>query len=430
MDFARFGNLIFGLQLLLGEGLFLYPAPRRKYFVLRLIAVIAGFCALCYFYPHPLEYAYEIWFLIIRFLSLFFISTLLAWFCFDISFSAGLSLCGAGYATQHIAYQLSNILYQTHWFDIQDWGHFIAEAAVLPFVYALIYFLFARSAAKTRHYEGIDIRFDLLSLFILLVCVGLSRLTRASTEQTVIISSALYAITCCMSALVIQFYLRKALALSEEKRVIENLWDKDKKHYELSKENMEILNVKAHDLKHKLSLYGDKLPKEEIDSMKKAIDAYDSHLSTGLEPLDVILNEKNNNCLARSISFTFLGDGKSLSFLDIMDMYSLLGNALDNAIEAVDGVEEPAKRAISMNIERKGEMVFVTVRNYSSHELKLVDGLPQSNKTYESGYHGYGMKSMKRLAEKYGGDISFHQKEDVFTLTVFLRNGQNDSPKE
>ncbi|MDY6392415.1 MAG: ATP-binding protein, partial [Bacilli bacterium] len=234
------------------------------------------------------------------------------------------------------------------------------------------------------------------------------------------ISSGLYAITCCVCALVIQFYLKKSLALSKEKQVIENLWDKDKKHYELSKENMEILNIKAHDLKHKLSLFGGKLPEEEIASMKQVIDAYDSHLKTGNDALDVILNEKNNNCLAKKIAFSFLGRGSLLDFMDIMDMYSLLGNALDNAIEAADQIEDPSKRVISMNLEEKGEAVFIVIRNYSSKQLTLVDGLPQSSKAYENGYHGYGIKSMKRLALKYDGDITFQQKEDVFTLTIFL----------
>ncbi|MBQ2070478.1 MAG: sensor histidine kinase [Bacilli bacterium] len=417
---ARIGNLFFGLELLLGEAMFLYAAPKRKYFPFRLTLAVILFGVICYFYPIPQPYAYEIWFLIIRFLSLFLVTALLSLVCFDISVSSALSLCGAGYAVQHIAYQLSNILFQTDWFTNPDWGHLIAEAIVFPIIYAGAFFLIAKNAAKTRHYDQIDYRFDLIAITVLLVCVVLSRFTRTSTDKTVIISSGLYAITCCTCALVIQFYLRKSLALSKEKQVIENLWDKDKKHYELSKENMEILNIKAHDLKHKLSMLGEKLPADEIASMKKVIDAYDSHLKTGNDALDVILNEKNNNCLAKKISFTFLGSGKNLDFMDIMDMYSLLGNALDNAIEAVDSISDPSMRVITMNIEEKGDAVFIVVRNYSSKQLTIVDGLPQSSKAYESGYHGYGLKSMKRLAQKYEGDITFQQKGEVFTLTVFL----------
>ena len=112
-----------------------------------------------------------------------------------------------------------------------------------------------------------------------------------------------------------------------------------------------------------------------------------------------------------------------------MDMYSLLGNALDNATEAADLIEDPSKRIISMNMEEKGEAVFIVIRNYSSSQLNLVDGLPQSSKAYESGYHGYGMKSMKRLALKYDGDIAFQQKDDVFTLTIFLNRSSTPSGK-
>ncbi len=415
------GNLFFALQLMLGEGLFLYGAPRRKWFILRLLISITLMSLSSCFYPHPTEFAYEIWFLIIRFVSLFMLSVLLAWCCFDISFSAALSLCGAGYATQHIAYQTANIFYQTNWIQNPDWGHLIMESIVLPFIYVGIFFLFARPAKHDHHYSHLDFRFDLIALFILLICVGLSRLTRMSSDSSVIISSGLYAITCCMSALVIQFYLRKALALAQEKKAIENLWDKDKKHYEISKKTMEILNIKAHDLKHKLFSLNSHLPQEEIDSMKKVIDEYDSHLKTGNDALDVLLNEKNTVCLAKKISFTILGDGKLLSFMKKMDIYSLLGNALDNAIEAVTPIQEKEKKVISMNIESKGEMIFITVRNYTINNLSLIDGLPQTTKDFEDGFHGFGLKSIRFIANKYNGDIQFHQKDDVFTLTIFLK---------
>ncbi|MDY6392038.1 MAG: hypothetical protein SPL80_04295, partial [Bacilli bacterium] len=171
---ARIGNLFFGIQLLLGEGLFLYATPQRKHFPLRLIIAIILFGLICYFFPIPGAYAYEIWFLIIRFLSLFLITVLLSLACFDISVSAALSLCGAGYAIQHIAYQLSNILFQTGWFVDPSWGHLIAESIVFPIIYVGAFFLFARSAAKTRHYDQIDYRFDLVAVAVLLICVVLS----------------------------------------------------------------------------------------------------------------------------------------------------------------------------------------------------------------------------------------------------------------
>lgn len=420
----RIGNLIFGLQLLLAQVMFLYGAPRRNYFILRFLLSVFGFLAICYFYPQPDEIVYEVWFLVIRFLSLFFISTLFVWFTFDISYSASLSLCGAGYAVQHLSYQASNVLYLSGWFTDPKWGHMIAESIIFPLLYVLFFFLFAKPASRRRHYENIDYRFDIVSVAILLICVGLSRLTRSSKDSIVILSTALYAITCCISALVIQFYLRKSLELHQEKKVIQNLWNKDKKHYELSKENMEILNIKAHDLKHKISAYNGKLPQEEIESMKKVIDAYDSHLKTGNDSLDVILNEKNNNCIARDISFTYLGDGKVLSFMETLDIYSLLGNALDNAIEAVSKIEEKEKKVISMNLEKKGDTIFISVRNYSLSPLHYTDGELETSKETEKGYHGYGLKSIRRIAQKYQGDITYHLKENIFTLTVYLKNNK------
>lgn len=423
MHIFDFGTMIFGIELLIAQGLFLWAAPKRKYFWIRLVGSILLFLAMCYFYPMPEEFRYTPWFSVIRFLSLFFVSTLFAWFSFDITYSACLSLCGAGYAIQHISFQTAQAFRQTGWFSSfsSDYGNSVlVEMIIFPPVYALLGFLFARPSTKSRHYEKIDFRFDMVAVGILLICVGLSRLTRGNKDTIVVLSTSFYAITCCLAALIIQFYLTKAFELRQEKKVIQNLWDEDKKQYEISKENMELVNIKAHDLKHKLKAFDGRLPEEEISSMRKAIDDYDSHLKTGNDTLDVILNEKCILCRKDNITFTYLGDGSQLNRFEVMDLYSMLGNALDNAIEAVKKVNDQNKKTISMNIEERGDMVFISLRNYLVGSLLMVDGLPQTSKKEEKGFHGYGVKSIKQIAMKYGGDITISQNGDIFTLTIYI----------
>jgi sensor histidine kinase regulating citrate/malate metabolism len=211
------------------------------------------------------------------------------------------------------------------------------------------------------------------------------------------------------------------MKLREENAAIRRMWEEDKKHYEISKENMELISIKAHDLKHKILSYSSSLPEEELAQMKKTIDEYDNFFHTGNDAIDVILSEKGMRCEKEKIALTFLGDGKILSFMNAMDIYSLLGNAIDNSIEALKHVEEVEKRIISINLENKGDITNLTIRNYFDGELQLdEDGLPFTSKQFEKGYHGYGMKSMRLIARKYSGNLSIRISGNIFVVNIYL----------
>src|SRR5699024_2427622 len=107
-----------------------------------------------------------------------------------------------------------------------------------------------------------------------------------------------------------------------------------------------------------------RLPQREIDSMRSIIDTYDGIYHTGSEVLDIILNEKSLRCRGKGISITCMGSGKDLGFLDTMDVYSLFGNLLENAITATEQLAEPQKRIISLVMEQKGNLVSIDVMNF------------------------------------------------------------------
>jgi sensor histidine kinase regulating citrate/malate metabolism len=164
-----------------------------------------------------------------------------------------------------------------------------------------------------------------------------------------------------------------------------------------------------------------KLPPEEAESLMQDIRIYDSTVKTGNPALDVLLTEKSNKCQVKGISLTCSGDGSVLSFMRTMDIYSLFGNAVDNAIEAVDSLEEE-KKYIDIAIEKRGDLVFLSFSNYFNGTLApLAEGLPQTTKTDEIGYHGFGMKSMKQIAGRYDGDLSVTTRGEIFYLNIYLQ---------
>ena len=141
----------------------------------------------------------------------------------------------------------------------------------------------------------------------------------------------------------------------------------------------------------------------EIDEITDAIKFCDSKVKSGNSVLDVVLTEKAFLCNSNDISLTCLIDGSKLSFMEERDLYSIFGNAFDNAIEASKDLPN-SKRVISLTSKTNNNIYVITMKNYTNVEPIFVDNLPQTTKN-DKNYHGYGMKSIKRAVEKYNGQV-------------------------
>ena len=115
-----------------------------------------------------------------------------------------------------------------------------------------------------------------------------------------------------------------------------------------------------------------------------------------------------------------MADGHAVSFIDSIDLYTLLGNALENAIESASQVENPQKRFLSVNIWRKERMAFLKIENYCETEPHFQNGLPVTTKNNNSFEHGYGMRSIRSVVRRYDGELKISTMNHVFTLSVLL----------
>ncbi len=204
--------------------------------------------------------------------------------------------------------------------------------------------------------------------------------------------------------------------------MLRQLWEQDRKQYELSKENIGLINIKCHDLRFRLQALRNsegEVSREELEEIENAISIYDSRVSTGCEPLDTILTEKSLFCTKNGIRFTCMAEGSRLLFITPADLYSLLGNIISNAVEAVRKVEDPEYRVITLVVKPVGEMLLISEENYFSGSLEFQDGLPVTSKA-DKLEHGYGMKSIRMLTKKYGGDLRVNVKDDLFSLTLLF----------
>lgn len=406
------------VEILLAEFIYLYPAEKRVRFGFR----YAGAWIICILSAVFLPFNYtSILSQFLMFFVMFAVTIGCMAFCFRLPFSGLLSCCVAGYATEHIAFHIVKLAmafgFLQNGYPALLGQRVTAELILFPPIYLLFWLSIGRYSAKTEAYKNVDRRFLVLSAVIVFICIGLTRVASFFGESDAI-SVSFYAITACVMTLVVQIILSRTLELRHENETIRTLWEEDRRQYELSKATIDTINIKYHDLKHKL--YGMNLPQTEIDEIKAAVRVYGSRVQTGNEALDVLLTENSLRCNEQGITLTYTGNGADFSFMNTMDVYSLFGNAISNAVEAVQKLDDPEKRVIDILSERKGSLLNITVTNFFSGSLKLEDGIPATSKAEEEGFHGFGMKSMRLIAEKYGGSLHVSTKDDLFTLHIYL----------
>lgn len=215
----------------------------------------------------------------------------------------------------------------------------------------------------------------------------------------------------------------KEIQLRFEKDTLRNIMNMQYTNYKLSKESIDIVNQKYHDLKHQINLLksgADSEKSEEyLEQMEREIKSYETQNKTGNKVLDTILTSKSMHCQRHGIELKFMGEGQLLDFMEDMDISALFGNMLDNAIESVVKIKEKEKRLIALHVIQDRQFIRIRTENYCEEDVQFQDGLPITTKK-DRRFHGYGMKSMKTIVEKYGGSVVAGKTDNWFELKILI----------
>ena len=221
--------------------------------------------------------------------------------------------------------------------------------------------------------------------------------------------------------------------LRGEVETAERLLAERERQYKLSRENMEAINLKCHDLRHQIRHLSDGgmgvVDRATLADIARDVAVYDSGVCTGNEALDTILTEKSLVCEGRNIMLTCMADGRLLDPLAPADIYSLFGNALDNAIEAVGTMAAEGRRSISLVVRARAGMASIHIENPydgGADALSFVDGLPQTTKPDKAG-HGFGTRSMRAIVQRYGGTLTLSANGETFSLDALLPQASDAS---
>lgn len=216
---------------------------------------------------------------------------------------------------------------------------------------------------------------------------------------------------------------RQKRRLSYEKDAMDEMLKRQYEQYKMSRDNIAFLNMKYHDLKHQIIAIREENNEEKreqyLQEMEDRIKMYEAEFQTGSHVLDILLTTKSEYCRIHEIDFTCMADGTLVQFMDKMDLCTLFGNALDNAIESALKQKNPEKRLIRSALYSKGQFVMLRFENYSDAIIDSKKGLPVTTKK-DKGTHGIGLRSIELIAQKYNGTMTINTENHWFVLRILF----------
>lgn len=210
----------------------------------------------------------------------------------------------------------------------------------------------------------------------------------------------------------------------------------------------QIQNIKNHigeverlysdirELKHDMGNHISVLEALFVKNEKDEVDKYLSELKikwsqsvadikTGNPVTDVILTQKQKDAEKRGIAFTCNFFYPSETRLEAFDVSVMLNNAIENALDGTEGSSNPYVSVISY---RRKNAYMIEIKNCIQKSVGLNEetGLPASTKADRKN-HGFGLANIRKVAQKYYGDINIEQKDNTFVLSILLWLNNIDS---
>lgn len=434
---------LFMVQLLSAELLFAFRLEKRSHFWWRFAGSIIACLEISLLFPVA---AFNAVYSSFMFICLFMVSLGALCFCFKASFQNVVFCAIAGYTVQHVVqevYEMFNAIfnfssminmdfYGAEEIDFeklaQNWVVVFGYFSVYTIAYCAFYYgafmLFSRNIKKYNIFEMNTLSVLVAAVLILLIDVifGSIVIYVVPKENNLVAITLLhvYNIACCVLALIMLFEFPKNKKLQREINFLQQLHSKEKEQYFISKENIELINIKCHDLRHQIRTMGqtNAIDEATVTEIANLVDIYDSTYKTESEALNVILMEKSLLCKKDEIDFSCILDSSELSKMKDTDIYALFGNLLDNAIEAVRSLKKE-ERTIGVVVKTVNGVITINVYNSYAGKIKYEGGLPITTKK-EKANHGFGLKSIRNIVIKYGGQMRITTENGVFDVRIIF----------
>lgn len=154
-----------------------------------------------------------------------------------------------------------------------------------------------------------------------------------------------------------------------------------------------------------------------LDELEKDLNQVNNLIETGNVNVDAILNSKLSLAQNHGIEINYKATlPKQLSISDI-DLCVLIGNLIDNALEACDKMKEEEQRFIRLYIRILKQQLYISLTNSTNESIKKLD---DEYITTKRGNHGHGLKRINLIVEKYDGYINRKNEPGVFVSEILI----------
>ena len=303
-------------------------------------------------------------------------------------------------------------------------GVFLSKTIALGIVY------FIASLKKENEYYGKQALLCMYLIFPLITTLSLNQMAYATealqtvTAYTRFLWIAFFMIT---ANIVLFFLFSREIKSQKLKQEIELLTLREylqEEYYEsLIKRDFEVSRIN-HDMKNHITVLKHGMEIEEFEMVKNYLEKLSTEIPvtkiyyTSHKMINAIINIKVKKAEEMGIKInTFIPNIlPDLVILD-MDLVIILANCIDNAIEAVEKNEHD--KYVNLVIKSDEAGVSVMIENPILTHIKNID-LETTKK--EKDKHGFGIKNVKAIVEKYSGTIQFEIQKNNFIVKIFLPN--------
>ena len=296
-------------------------------------------------------------------------------------------------------------------------------------VIKVVGFFSVKSEAKIPGYVYIPLM--ALPVATCLVVYVLAEFTFESQADELLAMSTIAAMFLIIANILVFYLFEHHIRLTDARNreeLIKQQLEYNVEYYKEVSHRQQITNKTMHDLKNQLFALREILknnPQDGIDRINTICDEVLSSYSlrfTGIESVDALITAKVQVMEENSIRWSnsiYISEDNSL---DVLDVCVLLGNLLDNAIEANSKV--PAQdKYVSLKITQQFDFLSINVGNAVSEVVKIDKfGIATTKKDKE--FHGFGLQSVKEIVNKYTGNCTFRQEQNKFETIIILKNIQ------
>lgn len=260
-----------------------------------------------------------------------------------------------------------------------------------------------------------------LSFAAIQIALNESRLSKAAS--LILLLSEIGLIALNIICLYIIISLNQSNRAAEESKLKEQQLKNDIQYAETVRSQYQEIRNMRHDMKQHFSVVSQLQTEGKIDAAQKYIseissvlDHIEMFMDVGNDFVNAILNSKLSIAKSRGIEVLCSSSSK-VGGINEYDLCNLIGNMLDNAIEAAEKTGD--KAVVEVAIRSDKYKLMITVANSILQSVLSVNSELKTSKK-ETELHGFGVKSIRTIAEKYGGSADFYEENLTFYCRVIL----------